>query len=434
MPTRLKLWIAFAFILALTAGAFFVDFTKYVPFNITQLDDVTVHLGLDLQGGTSLLYEADTTSIPSEDQSDALDGVRDVIEGRINALGVSEPIIQTSIVGSSQRIIVDLPGVQDVGEAVSRIGETPILEFKKEGEMQEIEIEGVEEPIVIPSYDDTGLTGQQLKRAEVVFDPNTSLPQVSLEFDKEGAELFREITENNIGKTIAIYLDGEIISAPVVNTAITNGQAIISGDFTLEESKDLARRLNAGALPVPISLISQQNIGPSLGQESLARSIMAGLFGLTLVAIFMILYYRLPGLMAVFALAAYTLIVFAVFKLIPVTLTLAGIAGFILSIGMAVDANVLIFERMREELRNGKSVKSSIEDGFKRAWLPIRDSNISSLITTLILYWFGTSLIRGFALTLGIGIIISMFSAITITRTLLRLSAVKKWKWFYAVK
>lgn len=434
MSIRIRMWITFVFVLALSAGAFFVDFPKYLPWTVPYLESVSTHLGLDLQGGTSLLYEADMSGIPAGEESEATDGVRDVIDRRINALGVAEPVIQTSTTGGSYRIIVDLPGVTDVGEAVARIGETPILEFKKEGgEPTQIEIEGLDEPIEIPGYEDTGLTGQQLKRASVIFDQQTSLPQVSIEFNDEGADLFAQLTEESVGKTIAIYLDGEVISAPVVNTPITNGQAVISGSFSLDEAKELSRRLNAGALPVPIELVSQQNVGPSLGQESLGQSIVAGAFGLMLVALFMIMYYRLPGLMAVVALGAYTLMVFAIFRMVPVTLTLAGVAGFILSIGMAVDANVLIFERMREEIRNGKSIRSSIDDGFKRAWLPIRDSNISSLITTLILYWFGTSIIRGFALTLAIGIIISMFSAITITRTLLRLSALKKRKWFYAV-
>jgi protein-export membrane protein SecD len=258
----------------------------------------------------------------------------------------------------------------------------------------------------------------------VEFDPTTGEPTVTLTFDSEGAKLFEEITARNVGKTVAIYLDGTPISVPRVNQAIAGGQAVISGSFTLEEAKTLSRRLNAGALPVPITLVTQQRIGPSLGQESVERSFLAGVIGLLLVALFMAVYYRFQGVIASTALLIYALVVFAIFVAWPVTLTLAGVAGFILSIGMAVDANVLIFERIREEERSGSPRRAALEDGFKRAWLSIRDSNVSSLITCLILAWFGTSLIKGFAITLAIGILVSMFSAISVTRTFLRLSHV----------
>ncbi|MBU0670840.1 protein translocase subunit SecD, partial [Patescibacteria group bacterium] len=284
-----------------------------------------------------------------------------------------------------------------------------------------------------PNYVNTNLSGKQLERAEVIFDQNTNLPEVSLEFDAEGTQLFAEITEKNVDKTVAIYLDGSPISTPVVNEPIREGQAVISGDFDLEEARTLAQRLNAGALPVPITLINQRNIGPTLGQESIEKSLLAGLIGLIVLSLFIIIYYRLPGVMAVVALIIYGLIILAIFKLWPVTLTLAGVAGFIISIGMAVDANVLIFERMKEELRNKKPLRQAIEDGFKRAWTSIRDSNISTLITCLILAWMGTSLIQGFAITLMIGILVSMFSAIVITRTFLRLSPVKN-LWWYGYK
>jgi len=268
----------------------------------------------------------------------------------------------------------------------------------------------------------------------VSFDQNTNKPEVNLQFDDEGAKLFEEITSKNVGKRIAIYLDGQPISAPNVQEAITGGKARITGTFSLEEAKLLVQRLNAGALPVPIKLINQETVGASLGEISLKQSLFAGLIGLLAVAVFMILWYRLPGLLAVFALFIYTAIVLAIFKLISVTLTLAGIAGFILSIGMAVDANILIFERTREELRAGKSLGGAIEEGFKRAWSSIRDSNVSSLITCLILFWLGTSVIKGFALTLAIGILVSMFSSISVTRTFLRLTTntrVGKWKWMW---
>ncbi|MEK7167228.1 MAG: protein translocase subunit SecD, partial [Patescibacteria group bacterium] len=277
------------------------------------------------------------------------------------------------------------------------------------------------------SYQDpwqyTGLTGKQLKKASLEFDPNTSEPQVSLEFDKQGKELFGEITKKNIEKPVAIFLDGAPISIPVVREAITTGQAVISGNFSLPEAQELVKRLNAGALPVPIKLVSQQTIGPSLGKISIQESLKAGIIGLILVALYMILFYRFKGFLSVIALGIYTAIVLAIFKLIPVTLTLAGISGFILSIGMAVDANILIFSRIREELKAGKPRDLAIEEGFRRAWLSIRDSNVSTLITCFILYWFGTSMIRGFGITLSIGVLVSMFSAITITRTLLILSS-----------
>ncbi|MBU1167445.1 protein translocase subunit SecD, partial [Patescibacteria group bacterium] len=271
----------------------------------------------------------------------------------------------------------------------------------------------------------TGLSGSQLKAAYLDTDPQTSMPIVALEFNDEGQKLFSDLTERNIGKPIAIYLDGEIISAPRVNSKISDGKAIISGGFSIEEARELAQRLNAGALPVPVSLLSQTTVGATIGQDSVQRSFLAGLIGLVMVAIFMIVYYRFPGLLSVLALTVYALFVLAIFKVAGVTLTLAGIAGFILSIGMAVDANVLIFERIREELRRGRTLKASIEDGFKHAWTSIRDSNVSSLITCFILAWVGSSIIRGFAITLFIGILVSMFSAITVTRTFLRIFSSK---------
>jgi protein-export membrane protein SecD len=293
---------------------------------------------------------------------------------------------------------------------------------------------------ILPPLDEwknTELSGKQLKRASVQYDRQTGDPEVSLEFNDEGAKLFEEITARNVDKPLAIFLDGEVISAPTVNEAISGGRAVITGRFNLKEAQTLVQRLNAGALPVPIQLISQQTVGPTLGHESVNRSLSAGIYGLILVALFMILYYRLPGVVAVVALAIYTAVVLMLFKLIPVTLTLAGIAGFILSIGIAVDANVLIFERFKEELRSGRSYAAALEEGFKRAWSSIRDSNFSTLLTCVILYWFGSSVIRGFAVTLAIGIIVSMFSAITITKSFLRLLDAKKidkFRWLLGVK
>ena len=288
-----------------------------------------------------------------------------------------------------------------------------------------------------PEWQNTKLTGKQLKRSGVELNPQSGVPEVSLEFDQEGSDLFSDITKRNQGKLVAIFLDGYPISIPRVNEPILSGRAVISGGFNLADAKLLAQRLNAGALPVPISLISQTTIGASLGNKSIQKSLYAGIWGLAVVALFMILYYRLPGVLSVLALLIYVTVVLALFKLIPVTLTLAGIAGFILSIGIAVDANVLIFERLKEELKSGRELSSAVDEGFKRAWSSIRDSNVSSIITCLILYWFGTSIIRGFALTLFVGILVSMLSAIIITRKFLKV--VVKWKisrnkWLYGVK
>ena len=283
------------------------------------------------------------------------------------------------------------------------------------------------------NWKNTELTGKHLERSIIQFNPNDGSPQVGLEFDKEGAELFAEITERNLGKQVAIFLDNYVISAPTVNSKITGGQAVITGSFDIREAKQLAQRLNAGALPVKISLISQKTVGATLGQESIESSLKAGLIGLVLVASFMIIYYRLPGLLAVVSLIIYGILILAIFKIWPVTLTLSGLAGFILSIGMAVDANILIFERLKEELRRGSPLALAIEEGFKRAWPSIRDGNISTLITCFILIQFTTSIVKGFALTLGLGVIISMFSAVIITKNLLKITPKKleniKWLW-----
>lgn len=375
-------------------------------------------LGLDLQGGTQLTYEADMQDIPQEKQADALDGVRDVIERRVNAFGVAEPLIQV-VRGGKPRVIVELAGVHNVEDAIRQIGETPQLDFREAGEtIKATTPEG--EEVEIPQWKRTDLTGRHLERADVVFHPQTGQPQVSLLFNGEGKRLFGELTERNVGKQIAIFLDGEPITAPVVQQAITTGEAVITGTFTIEEARELAIRLNAGALPVPISLVSRTTVGPSLGRESLTQSMTAGVLGLSFVAMVMVVLYRLPGLIAALALFLYGLLVFAFFQVLGATLTLAGIAGFILSLGMAVDANVLIFERLKEELRVGKPLTAAVTEGFREAWPSIRDSNVSSLITAALLYAFGSNVVRGFATTLGIGIIVSMFTAITVTRTLLR--------------
>jgi protein-export membrane protein SecD len=618
-------------------------------------------LGLDLQGGTHLEYEADLSQIEASEHVSAMDGVRDVIERRVNAMGVSEPIVQTTRAGDNYRVSVELAGVRDINQAINMIGETPILEFKvindeearqmtaeemlqlveSESEanekakvflekalqepenfkekaeqeyidlgkqnqvvdlgfiknnieysaifeavktlpagtispsvvstdnteavvkIEEVQDAGIEakarhiliqwqgaqfasenitrtkeealdyikeikgqvtpdnftdkakelseepgagvsggdlgwfgqgvmveafetaafamskgqisEPIetefgyhliykederglndvrvsavlypkltrddILPPpepFKRTELTGKQLERAQLEFNPQTGSAEVGLQFDKEGADLFAAITKENIGKPVAIYLDGEPISVPTVQSEILGGRAVITGNFTVSEAKLLAQRLQAGALPVPIELIAQQSVGPSLGKASVGASLVAGLWGFLLVAIFMLVVYRLPGLIAIFALAVYGALLFAVFKTIPVTLTLSGIAGLILSVGMAVDANILIFERLKEELRLKKAYSVAIEEAFKRAWPSIRDGNLTTLISCIVLYWFTSSVIKGFALTLGIGVVISMFTAMTVTRNIMRYTAVPKFHealgWLYLKK
>ncbi|MFH0891480.1 MAG: protein translocase subunit SecD [Candidatus Falkowbacteria bacterium] len=660
---RGRIWRNFFLIVILIAAGGLIDGGRYYnrgadwlsdktgeTINLPQTKDVPFRLGLDLLGGTQLIYEANMSDVPEVDRTSALDGVRDVIERRVNVFGVSEPLVQTSVSGDKYRIIVELAGIKDIAEAIDMIGETPLLEFKEEagGERQltaeeesalndfnrqaEEKAEEVlgkltaggdfealakeysqdeatkdgggdlgwitarDNPAIVedvkdykagqvspelvktgtgyaiykleekrkktnpfkeeetekeikashilvchkesescasglskeeayarvkdiekdltpmnfagvakeysddsgtkdqggdlgwfgrgdmvkpfedtvleqkigtiswivetefgyhliykeaerpveeyhvrritirtmtaadlaggePEWKNTELTGKHLERSRVQFNPNDNTPEVGLEFDGEGAELFADITGRNIGKPVAIYLDGYPISIPTVNDKITGGQAVISGRFSIKEAKLLAERLNAGALPVPIELLNQQTVGASLGQASLAASLKAGMIGLGLVALFMLIFYRLPGLLSVFALIFYGVLILAVFKIWPVTLSLAGLAGFILSICMAVDANVLIFSRLNEELRAGKPLSLAIGDAFNRAWPSIRDGNVSTILTCLILMWFSTSIIKGFAITLLIGVLVSMFSAIIVTKNLLQLAA-----------
>jgi len=627
--------------------------------SLPLVKDVPFHLGLDLLGGTHLVYRADVSEISDKDKSLSVEGVRDVIERRVNVFGVSEPIVQTAKAGNEYRIVVELAGVKDVNEAIKMIGETPLLEFKEENkevkeltleqekEMNEFnttaenksqevmrkikagedffalaseyseadselgwisnqsayadiyekasklepgdisagffededglnlikvtdkraakesgeigldkkevkashilicysgadycesglskeeakkKIEAIKsqatpatfgelaaeystEPGASDSMGDLGwftremmvdefsntvfnqevgtisdvvetqfgfhiiykqdektiyeykvsrifidtkkktditgpedpwknteLTGKFLQRSSVQFDPNDGSPQVLLQFDSEGKDLFADITRRNVGKPVAIFLDGYPISIPTVNEAITSGDAVISGKFNIKEAKLLAQRLNAGALPVPIELINQQTVGATLGKTSMEKSLQAGIIGVILVAFFMIIFYRWPGVLAVISLIIYGLIVLAIFKLWPVTLTLAGLAGFILSIGMAVDANVLIFARLKEELRSGKTISVAINEAFRRAWPSIRDGNISTLLTCFVLIQFTTSIVKGFAITLALGVLVSMFSAIVITKYLMKITmkeGIENKRWLFGIK
>jgi preprotein translocase subunit SecD len=391
-------------------------------------------LGLDLSGGSHLIYKADVSGVPAGQVKDSMDALRDIIERRVNLFGVSEPVVQVQhsslVSGSGEQLIVDLPGVTDVKKAIEMIGQTPLLEFKTEApqnlDPKNISV-GADGKVDLGAisldkkFVATELTGRYLQKATLDFDTNTREPKVSLQFDEAGTKLFAQITKDNVGKMVAIYLDGAPISTPVVREEIPNGQAVISGSFTPVEARTLVGRLNSGALPVPIALLSTQTIGATLGDSAVNAGVKATIIGFLLVALFLILWYRLPGLIATLSLCIFIVIILAIFKLLPVTLTAAGIAGFIISIGIAVDANVLIFERVKEELASGKNIQEAVAAGFSRAWFSIRDSNISNFITAVILFWFGTSLIKGFALTLGLGVIVSMFSAITITRIFLSL-------------
>ena len=385
-------------------------------------------LGLDLSGGSHLIYKADVSAVPSDQVDDLMNALRDVIERRVNTFGVSEPVVQVQggsfVSGGEEQLIVDLPGVTDIKEAIKIIGDTPVLEFKVEApagtpKQGTVDENGVVNLSVGPQFVATELTGRYLKKANLEFDPTSREPSVKLLFNDEGAKLFAQITRENVNKQVAIYLDRAVISAPRVNEEITGGEAVISGGFTPEEAKTLMGRLNSGALPVPITLLSTQTIGATLGESAVHAGVKATVIGFLLVALFLILWYRLPGLVATISLSIFVSIILALFKLMPVTLTAAGIAGFIISMGIAVDANVLIFERVKEEMRAGRTVADAVKLGFSRAWFSIRDSNISNFITALILFWFGTSLIKGFALTLGMGVIVSMFSAIIVTRIFL---------------
>lgn len=374
-----------------------------------------LRLGLDLKGGAHLLYELDLSKIPDKDRNAASDSTLEVIRNRVDKFGVSEPVINPVVVSGKRAILVELPGIKDLKEAKDLIGQTAQLEF-----WEQTEEEKYQNNEVLPGFKPTELSGKELKKAQPTVNQQTQEWEVSIEFNSQGAKLFEEITKRNVGKPVAIVLDNKLVSLPVVKEAIIGGKAVITGQFTPKEAKRLAIQLNAGALPVPITLVEERTVEATLGKEAIEKSLVAGIFGLFLVALYMLINYRYFGLWAVVALSIYGVLVLAIFKLGAFTLTLSGIAGFILSIGMAVDANILIFERTKEEFRQGADLSTAISEGFKRAWPSIRDSNVSSLLIALILYSFGTGQIKGFAVTLGIGILVSMFSAITITRTFLQ--------------
>jgi len=375
------------------------------------------NLGLDLAGGSLLTYQIDMSKINSADRTSVAQGLRDVIEKRVNLFGVSEPRVYIQNSGDSTRLVAELAGIKDVNQAIKEIGATPYLDFR------EIEQDG-SSTVAIP----TNLNGRYLKSAQVGRDPTTFVPEIDFTLNEEGAKIFAEVTKKNINKPICIFIDGQPIipdsetdSCPIVNSEITGGNARITGRFSLDRAQAIVQRLNAGALPAPINLINQQTINADFGSESLHKALIAGALGTFIVIIFMIIYYRTFGIFAGISLIMYVALTLGLFKLISITMTLSGVAGFILSIGMAVDANILVFERTKEELKKGLSKAAAVEEGFKRAWTSIRDSNISTMITSAVLYYSTSSFVQGFALTLFLGVVVSMFSAITITRAILRI-------------
>lgn len=403
---KLKLTLISIFLISAFAGFFSYEplWNKYSEFRNWSL-------GLDLAGGSYLVYEIDTSKIDAKDADSVIKGLRDVIEKRVNLFGVSEPRVYTENIAGRNRLIVELAGIKDVKEAIKQIGETPFLDFREVA---------IKDASSTPEFIATALTGRYVKSATISFDNITGKASVDIEFNSEGAEIFKTLTEKNIGKQLAIFLDNNLIEAPTVREKISGGKAQITGNFTLDEAKKLVERFNAGALPAPVTLVNQQTIGADFGKESLDKAILAGIFGTLTVMAFMILYYHKFGIFAAVALIMYVVLTLGVFKFFSITMTLAGIAGFILSIGMAVDANILVFERTKEELKKGFNEKLAIEEGFRRAWTSIRDSNVSTMITAAVLYYFTSSFVKGFALTLFLGVVMSMFSAITITRTMLK--------------
>ena len=411
-----------------------IDFSFAIPGGLLDNNPITgnkieTRLGLDLQGGVEVDYQVMPANGKTPTGSD-LNTIVGIIDRRVNATGTTEPVIETK--GSNQ-VSVQLPGVSDMQQVVNLVGSTGQLTFvplppttygtSSAAGTKAVPADGDPiDPTLKPLFG-----GDQVASANATFDQTTNQRAVAFTLKDPAKTIFAQWSSSHIGDFFAIVLDGTVVSAPYIKSAITDGSGQISGSFTAAQMNDLVTVLQYGALPFPLQEISSQNVPATLGADFLHRTLLAGLLGIALVFIFMLVYYRLPGAVAVLALLYYTLVVLAIFRLIPVTLTLAGIAGFVLSVGMAVDANILIFERTREELRAGKTLGPAIEAGFNRAWNSIFDSNVSSLITAFILFWFGSSVIRGFALVLMIGVLTSMFTAVTLSRTVLR--TVVRWQW-----
>lgn len=399
--------------------------------NFSYKKDLKLKYGLDLAGGASLIYDIDTSKISKDNLPSALESLKGNIERRVNLFGISEANVQLSAQNNQHRLIIELPGVEDVSQAIELIGKTAQLSFR--GENSQITEATASATFAAAFPFDTGINGSHLVRASVQLNPNTSQPEVSLEFNEQGTKLFEKATQDYLHKRIAIFLDDTPITYPTVQSVIPDGKAVINGNFDAKTAKQLAAQLNAGALPLSINLIQQSNIGATLGKDSINKGIFAGIVGLILVFIFMIGNYGFLGFISSLSLIIYGLISLTVYRLIPITLTFPGVVGFILSVGMAVDSNILIFERLREEVRAGKPWNIAMELGFGKAWDSIKDANTCTIITGLILLnpfswsFLNTSgMVRGFAITLILGIIISIFTGVFVTRNLLRVFARQK--------
>jgi protein-export membrane protein SecD len=413
--TRYRVFAAIALVIGFLL-TYFVWATEANP-----LSSYRFKLGLDLAGGTELVYKADMSQTAASERSDALSALQGVIERRVNLFGVAEPLVQTeeasALYGTTEdRLIVDLPGVTNIKAAVDALGQTPTLDFR----LATTTNVGTSTTV---AYAPTGLTGRFLANATLGFGSGATAgiasPEVILNFNSDGAKLFEKITSENVGQRLAIFLDGQPISEPTIQEVIPGGQATITGRFTATEARDLVRNLNFGALPVPITLESSSAVGPTLGGAAISAGVMAGFIGFVIVALFMIAWYRLPGLVASLALVEYLAFMLAVIKVMPITLTASGIAGLIISVGMAVDANVLIFERTKEELRDGKDPREAVHIGFTRAWTAIRDGHLTMIISGVILFWLGTSIVQGFALVFVLGVLASFISAVSLSRVFL---------------
>lgn len=392
--------------------------------------NLDLRYGLDLAGGASLLYDIDTTKVPSGDVSSALESLKGNIERRVNLFGISEANVKLTNNSGKNRLEVELPGIEDINQAINLIGRTAQLSFR--GEDTKITAATTSATFAQAFPNDTGINGGHLVKSTVQINPNDSRPEVGLEFNAEGTKLFEKATKDYLNKRIAIFLDDVPVTYPTVQNVIPDGKAVINGQFDIKSAKELSAQLNAGALPLPISILSQTTIGATLGKDTIHKGVVAGLIGLVVLSLFMIGNYGFLGLISVISLFIYGLITLTIYRLIPITLTFPGIVGFILSIGMAVDSNILIFERFKEEVRDGKPWNVAMELGFGKAWDSIKDANTCTIITGLILFnpfswsFLNTSgMVRGFALTLILGIFISIFTGVFVTRNLLRVLAKK---------
>lgn len=431
---------SFVFILLLTIFASLVAIPASSPISFevfgkkietvigSPFKNLELKKGLDIQGGTQVVLEADMSQIAQEDKQDAINSATDIILKRVDLYGVAEPKVRSLVSDQNYRIVVELAGIKDTNEALALVGQTAELSFFLIKQPKTDDTNATVSANTGYDFQPTELSGKSLKKASAQFDPQTGEPVVALDFNDEGRQIFAEITTNNTGDSLAIILDGQMVMAPQIKTPIVDGKAVITGGFNIEQAQQLSIQLNAGALPVPIKVLEQRTVDATLGADSVQKSVFAGLVGIFLVAVFMILYYGFKGFLAVIALVLYAIFTLAIYKLLGITLTLPGIAGMILSIGMAVDANILIFERMKEELRLEKPFEVALELCFGRAWDSIKDANLATIITALILinpldfrFLNSGGMVRGFGVTLLIGVLLSLFTGVLVSRTLMRM-------------